>query len=89
MPITTRAERPLRPVDHRKERIEMQPDITLSIARDRHAHDRRIAADISRIRFDRDHFPIRHRIGQRLIQLGHRLTAEPAALPKGSSHVSV
>ena len=67
----------------------MHPDITLSIARDRHAHDRRIAADLSRIRFDRHHFPIRHRIGQRLIQLGHRLIADPGALSKGSSHVSV
>jgi hypothetical protein len=90
MPMTTRPDRPLSHVERpRKERIEMHPDITLSIARDRHAHDRRIAAFLSRIRSDRDHFPIRHRIGQQLIRLGQRLIAESAGLAKGSSHVSV
>ena len=64
--------------------------IALSIAHDRHAHDRRIAAAISRIRRDRHHLSIRHRIGHGLIHLGHRLSADPAPqLPKGSSHVSV
>ena len=66
------------------------PDIALSDAKDRHAHDRRIAAAISLIRSDRDHLTLRHRIGRRLIHLGHRLIADPAAqLPKGSSRVSL
>ena len=47
----------------------MHPETALSIAQDRHAPDRRTAADISRIRGDRDHFSIRRRIGQRLIQV--------------------
>ena len=68
----------------------MHPETALSIAHDRHAPDRRTAAAISRIRGDRDHFSIRRRIGQRLIHLGQRLIADPAAhLPKGSSRVSL
>jgi hypothetical protein len=66
------------------------PDIALSDAKDRHAHDRRIAAAISHIRSDRDHLPIRHRIGKGLIHLGQRLVTDPAAqIPKGSSRVSL
>jgi hypothetical protein len=68
----------------------LHSDIALSIAHDRHAHDRRLAAAISRIRNDRHHFSIRHRIGHGLIHLGHRLSADPAPhVPRGSSHVSV
>jgi len=92
MPMTTRSDRQLSPVERRRKdrAMYLPPDIGLSTAKDRHAHDRRLAAAISLTRSDRDHLTLRHRIGRRLIHLGHRLIADPAAqLPKGSSRVSL